>query len=95
MNFEDFRQGLEMLIEQIDSFDLQEYSYQPYSFGSGMIAFRFRGTNYKLEHDGREKDVLISESCPHEKYFGANFRGVRRIYGFPETLDFLKQHLSK
>lgn len=39
MNFEGFRKDIEFKIASIAEFELQDYRFEPYSFGSGLLAF--------------------------------------------------------
>ncbi|WP_421764893.1 hypothetical protein [Ekhidna sp.] len=87
MNFEEFRSHLEKeLIDKIQ-FELQEYCYQPPSFGYGHLSYRIRGTNYKLTYDGREKQLIIEASEPHQKYLGADWHKVTTLDGLDNQIE--------
>lgn len=68
MSFEEFKIKLELLIQDRTSFELLEYSYQPYSFGSGKLAFRNNGRVYLYTYDGRDNLLTLNASKYHEKY---------------------------
>ena len=68
MNFEEFKSLLEKEVSSIKKFELLEYQYHPYSFGSGILVYRIGGRNFKFSYDGRDKDIEIDISKSHEKY---------------------------
>lgn len=78
MNFEDFRKNIESKIELIAEFELQEYCYEPYSFGNGILAYRIKGQNHKFVFDGRENHLTWFVSKPFQKYSEANFKEILR-----------------
>ena len=81
MNFEQFRNDLETKLNSIAEFELQEYHFEPYSFGNGILAYRIKGLNHKFIFDARENELTWLVSKGHEKYFGANFKELRRFDG--------------
>jgi len=70
MTFEDFKAELEIKLKRVSDFELQEYQYLPYHMGSGLLVYRIKGKIRKLSYDGREKEIEVQESLPHEKYSG-------------------------
>jgi len=93
MTFEDFRKDLETKLSLITEFELQEYRFEPYNFGNGIIAYRIKGQNHKFEFDGRENELIWSVSKPHQKYFGANFKEVKRKDGLELSIDDLNDRI--
>ena len=81
MNFEQFRDDLETKLSSIAEFELQEFHFEPYSFGNGILAYRIKGLNHKFIYDGRENELTWLISKRHEKYFGANFTELRSFDG--------------
>ena len=53
MNLQEFKDDFEKKLKGNITFELLEFIYQPYLFGSGIIAFRVKGYNYKIIYDGR------------------------------------------
>ena len=80
MNFEDFRSQLENQLQTTVKFELQEFLYQPYAFGNGLLGYRINGKCYRLTYDGRERQLRVDSSEPHEKYFGATWSELRTFY---------------
>jgi hypothetical protein len=72
MNFEDFRKDIENKLNQIAEFELQEFHFEPYSFGNGILTYRIKGRIHKLNFDGRESELTWLISNPHQKYSGTN-----------------------
>lgn len=77
MNFEDFRTQLETELRTVVKFELQEFIYQPHAFGSGLLGYRINGKCFKLTFDGRDQQLSLESSEPHEKYFGATWTELR------------------
>lgn len=85
MSFDDFRQDIETKIASIAEFELQEYHYEPHSFGSGLLAYRIKGRNYKFVFDGRDNILTWFVSEPHQKYYRADFKEILRKDGLELT----------
>lgn len=79
MTFENFRSDIETKLNSIAEFELQEYHFEPCSFGNGILAYRIKGQNHKFIFDGRENELIWFSSKPHQKYFGADFKILMRI----------------
>jgi hypothetical protein len=90
MNFEDFRENIESKLNSITEFELQEYHFEPYSFGYGILAYRIKGRNHKFIYDGRENELTWSVSKSHQNYFGANFSELKKFDGLKIELEELK-----
>ncbi len=80
MNFEDFRKDIELKLRSITEFELQEFHFLPYSFGSGSLAYRIKGQNHKFIFDGRENELTWLISKPYQKYSENNFTEFKRFY---------------
>ncbi len=76
MSFEDFRQDLESKFALTTEFELQEYHYEPHSFGNGLLAYRIKGRNHKFVFDGRDNTLTWFVSESHPKYYGADFKQI-------------------
>jgi hypothetical protein len=74
-----------------EGFELLELHYVPYSFGSGLAAYRIRGRNVKVIYDGRDNQVELLVSANHDKYPGASWRTI--FTGHPT--DFIDNEISK
>lgn len=94
MSFENFRSDLENKMSSIVEFELQEYHYQPNSFGSGMIVYRIKGIYHKFLFDGRDKELVWLKSRSHNQYTSINFSEVKRIDGLKIELEELKNELN-
>nr|NQU89828.1 hypothetical protein [Bacteroidota bacterium] len=94
MNFEDFRKDIESKLDSIDVFELQEFRFEPYSFGNGILAFKINGRFHKFIFDGRDNKMswLLSES--HQKYYGANFKEYKRIDGLILSTEELENGIK-
>ncbi|MEK6152329.1 hypothetical protein WIW50_03680 [Flavobacteriaceae bacterium 3-367] len=79
MDFEQFRADIETKLKSIADFELQEFHFEPYSFGNGILSYRVKGRNHKFIFDGRENELTWLISKPHQKYFGANFSEIRKF----------------
>lgn len=49
-------------------FDLLELHYTPYSYGSGMTAYRIKGRVVKIIFDGKDNIIKLMISAKHLKY---------------------------
>ncbi|WP_190810975.1 hypothetical protein [Flagellimonas sp. S3867] len=94
MTFENFRNDIETKLNSIAEFQLQEYHFEPYSFGNGVLAYRIKGQNHKFIFDGRENELSWLSSKPHQKYFGADFKTLMKIDGLELTSDELKNGIK-
>ena len=81
MNFEDFKKDIENKLERFTAFELQEFHFLPYTFGSGTLSYKIKGRNHKFIFDGRENELTWYVSKPHQKYFGGDFSEVLRVEG--------------
>ena len=68
MNFLQLKDEFESKLNENYDFEILELHYLPYSFGSGMIAYRIKGRIIKIIFDGRENEVQLIGSKPHDKY---------------------------
>lgn len=94
MNFEDFRKEIECKLNSIAEFELQEYHFEPYSFGNGILAYRIKGKNHKFIFDGRENQLTWLISKPHQNYFGAELTEYRRFDGLELSADELESGIK-
>lgn len=70
MSLPEFKEIFENKLKTRTGFELLEYHYLWYSFGSGLLAYRINGFNYRLIFDGKEKELTVERSDAHEKYYG-------------------------
>lgn len=89
MKFLELKEQLENNLT--DDFELLELHYAPYSFGSGLIAYRIKGQIVKVIYDGKDDQVELQVSERHAKYSDASLRTV--YSGLPE--DFITNGLIK
>lgn len=94
MTFEEFREDIERKLDSIAEFELQEYHYEPHSFGNGILAYRIKGQNHKFVFDGRENELTWFVSKRHQKYFGANFTEILRKDRLELSSDELKNEIK-
>lgn len=94
MNFEEFRNDIERKLKSIAEFELQEFHYEPYSFGNGILAYRINGQNHKFEFDGREKELTWLASKAHQKYFGASFKEIMKKDGLELNANELENGIK-
>ena len=94
MNFEDFRKDIEFKIASVAEFELQEYRFEPHSFGSGLLAYRINGLNQKFVFDGRDNELTWLVSEPHQKYSEADFKEIARKNGLHLTTEELKNEIK-
>lgn len=95
MNFESFRKQIESALNSNVSFELQEFHYEPYSFGNGILAYRINGLIHKFIFDGRENELKWMKSKPHQKYFGANLNTYKSFEGLVITETELLEGIKK
>jgi hypothetical protein len=74
MDFQNFKNQLEQRLTV--PFELLEFNYSPYLFGSGFLAYRINGHNFKFVYDGRDNNLNIYRSNHHEKYTESTWLGV-------------------
>ena len=72
-------------------FELLELHFTPYSFGSGMTAYRIKGQIIKVIYDGKDNQVELLISAKHDKYSNAS---LTTIYTGVPT-DFIENGLLK
>ncbi|WP_417364485.1 hypothetical protein [Galbibacter sp.] len=94
MNFEGFRKDIESKLNHIAEFELQEFHFEPHSFGNGILAYRIKGRIHKFVFDGRENELTWFSSKPHQKYFGADFKILMRIDGLELNSDELENGIK-
>ncbi len=72
-------------------FELLELHYAPYSFGSGMTAYRIKGRVVKIIFDGKDNIIELLISAKHLKYPSS---GWTTIFSGTPT-DFLDNGLTE
>lgn len=95
MNFESFRKQIESTLNSNVVFELQEFHFEPYSFGNGILAYRINGQIHKFIFDGRENELKWMKSKPHQKYFGANLDAYKSFEGLDLTESELLEGIKK
>ncbi len=76
MNFLELKDKFESNLKDDYKFELIELHYAPYAFGSGMTAYRIKGRIFKIIYDGRDDQVQLLTSLPHDKYPNASWTTV-------------------
>ena len=94
MNFEEFKKDIESKLDSITKFELQEFHFEPFSFGNGILAFRIKGQNHKFVFDGRENELTWLVSKPHQKYFGADLTEFMRKDGLDLSIAELENGIK-
>lgn len=95
MNFEDFRKDIENKLNQIAEFELQEFHFEPHSFGNGILAYQIKGRMHKFIFNGRESELTWLTSKSHQKYFGANLTEFKKIDGLKISLEQLENGIKQ
>jgi hypothetical protein len=93
MSFEDFRKSIENNLKSIAKIELQEYHFEPYNFGSGILGLRINGRIHKFVFDGKENELTWLASKPHEKYYGAELTEIKRINSLELSIVELKSEI--
>jgi hypothetical protein len=94
VNFEDFRKDIENKLNQITKFELQEFHFEPSSFGNGILVYRVKGRIHKFIFDGREFELTWLISNSHQKYSEANFKEFMKIYELKISEEQLKNGIK-
>jgi Txe/YoeB family toxin of Txe-Axe toxin-antitoxin module len=94
MNFEDFRKEIELRLISKIKFELIEYSFLPYSFGSGILAYRINGQNHKFVFDGKDNELTWLKSKSHEKYNENEFTEYGKFEGLKISDEVLWKGLK-
>ena len=68
MNFLELKEQFENKLKDHFTFELLDLQYSPYAFGSGMTVYRINGRIIKVMYDGRDNEIEIVSSKPHDKY---------------------------
>lgn len=89
MDFLELREQFEKKLK--NNFELLELHFTPYSFGSGMTAYRIKGQIIKVIYDGKENQVELLISAKHDKYSNASWTTI--YTGTPS--DFIENGLLK
>jgi hypothetical protein len=93
MNFEDFKKDIENKLAKITDFELQEFHFEAYDFGSGTLSYRIKGRNHKFTFDGRENKLTWNVSKPHQKYSGAIFSELLQLEGLIIEEEILRKKI--
>ena len=72
-------------------FELLELHYAPFSFGSGMAAYRIKGRMVKIIFDGKDNKIKLLISAKHLKYPSSTWATI--FSGTPT--DFLDNGLTE
>ena len=72
-------------------FELLELHYAPFSFGSGMTAYRINGRAVKIIFDGKDNIIELLISAKHLKYPSSGWTAI--FSGTPT--DFLGKGLTE
>lgn len=91
MTFEEFRIDIESKLQKISKFELLEYHYIPFSFGSGLLVFRIKGHNHKFVFEGRDNELTWFVSKPHNKYLEGEFIEIKKLHDLKLSLNDLNR----
>lgn len=75
MNFLKFKSDLEPNLP--NEFELLEFSYLPYSFGSGTLAYKIKGACVLFVYDGKEDMLEIKRSKECQKYPDCAWQSIK------------------
>ena len=85
INYLELKDSFEEQLKADFQFELLELHYAPYSFGSGMTAYRIKGRIFKIIFDGKDNLVEFMVSASHDKYTNAKWTTI--FTGSP--MDFI------
>lgn len=68
MNYLELTKEFETQMKTNLSFELLELHYTPYSFGSGISAYRIKGRIIKVIFDGKDDMIELMISARHSNY---------------------------
>lgn len=91
MNFLELKEQFEYKLKDNFKFELLEFHYAPYAFGSGLTAYRITGRNVKVIYDGKENQIQFLVSSNHDKYANASWTTI--FTGTP--IDFIENGLDE
>ena len=91
MNFLELKELFESKLKDDLKFELLDLHYSPYSFGSGMTVYRIKGHIIKVMYDGRDNEIELISSKPHDKYPNASWTTI--LTGSPS--DFIESGIAK
>jgi len=94
MNFEEFREEIESRLILKIEFELLEFNFLSYSFGSGLLAYRINGQNHKFIFDGRENELTWLKSETHQKYTESDFTEFEKFDGLKISDEVLWRGLK-
>ena len=92
MNFEDFKTDIEAKFNSVC--ELIEFHFQPFIFGSGIVAYLIKGRFHKFIYDGRDNLVIWLVSKEHQKYLGVDFIEFKKFNGLIITLEELEKGIN-
>jgi hypothetical protein len=95
MNFEAFRNSIESKLKSISEYELLEYHYLPYSFGSGTLAYRINGRIIKFTFDGKENRLTWYKSREHSGYPQTELIEIESRSDFNITLNQLETAIGE
>ena len=90
MTFETFKTDIETILANQTKFELVEFHYLPYSFGSGLLAYRIAGKFHKFVFDGRDGELSCYRTNKNDKYETENFELYRTFTGLTISTEILK-----
>ena len=95
MNFEEFRTKLESELGKHEQFELQEFNYLPYSYGSGILGYRIKGICFKLTYDGRDDELILVVSQPHKKYSSTEWSELLTFNGLDNKISEIVEQITQ
>ena len=91
MNFFELKEQFENKLKSDFKFELLDLHYSPYTFGSGMTVYRINGRIIKVIYDGRDNEIELVSSKPHDKYPNTSWS---TIFTGPPS-DFIENGVAK
>jgi len=90
INYLEIKELFEAQFQDELQFEVLEHHYAPYSFGSGMTAYRIKGRIFKIIFDVKDNLLEFMVSASHEKYSSSNW--ITIFAGKPT--DFLNNGIT-
>ena len=91
MDFLELKEQFENKLKGDFKFELLDLHYSPYAFGSGMTVYRIKGRIIKVMYDGRDNEIELITSKPHDKYPNTSWTTI--FTGLPS--DFIENGVAK
>jgi len=89
LTFDHFKSHLETQLSNTTTFELLEFHYLPYAFGSGLLAYRIKGQLHKFIYDGKDNQLSWFTSTQTSAYETANFELLQTFKGLDNVKEIV------